>query len=200
LRTRAAAFTFEKEFEVRPHHAEGGGIQHNRAPVVAGLQPNLAIGSFEVPFAAVLHLPDQQEQLGGVLTVGDQPVLGWHGWLVPEPDSPQARNFEGQRLPYRETISAHARQRLLRRAGCMPVKLKMPDKMQVRLTSATELMRASLEPYVSWIEQTIGVPLGETLTVEVDSNPGDAVAAQLLDGLPLTSGLGGRNPRLAKTH
>src|ERR1700694_2300632 len=80
----------------------------------------------------------------------------------------------------------------------MPVKLTMPDKMQVRLTSAAELMRASLEPYLPWIEETIGVTLGETVTVEVDSNPGDAVAAQLLDGLPLTSGLGARTRRWHK--
>jgi hypothetical protein len=74
----------------------------------------------------------------------------------------------------------------------MPVKLNIPDKMQIRLTSAAELMRASLEPYLLWIEQTIGVPLGETVTVEVDSNPGDVIAGQLLDGLPLTSGLSTR--------
>ena len=64
----------------------------------------------------------------------------------------------------------------------MPIKLNVLDKVQIRLTSSVESVRASLEPYRSWIEQTIGVPLGETLTVEVDCNPGDAVAEELLRG------------------
>ena len=73
----------------------------------------------------------------------------------------------------------------------MPIKLNMP--VQIRLTSSVESVRASLEPYVGWIEQTIGVPLGETLTLEVDSNPGDAIAEELLEGLLLPSATKERN-------
>lgn len=68
----------------------------------------------------------------------------------------------------------------------------MPQKLQIRLTSSVELLRASLDPYLPWIEQTIGVPFAQTLTLEVNSNPGDMVAAQLLKGLPLASGLRAR--------
>jgi len=70
---------------------------------------------------------------------------------------------------------------------------KVAGKVQVRLTSAVELIRASLESYLPWIEQAIGVPLAETLTLEVESNPGDAVAEQLLQGIPVVSGTKARN-------
>jgi hypothetical protein len=36
-------------------------------------------------------------------------------------------------------------------------------------------------------------PLGETLTLEVDCNPGDAVAEELLQGLPIVSATKARN-------
>ena len=75
----------------------------------------------------------------------------------------------------------------------MPVKPNMPDKVQVRLTSSVESIRASLEPYLPWIEQVMGVSLDETVTVEVDCNPGDAVAEELLQGLPLVSATKARN-------
>jgi hypothetical protein len=68
----------------------------------------------------------------------------------------------------------------------------MPHKLQIRLTSSVELMHASVEAYLHWIEQTLGVPLSQTLTLEVDSNPGDIVAAQFLTGLPPASGLRAR--------
>ena len=70
---------------------------------------------------------------------------------------------------------------------------KAQGKVQVRLTSATESIRASLEPYMPWIEQAIGVPLAETLTLEEESNPGDAVAQQLLQGIPVVSATRARN-------
>ena len=70
---------------------------------------------------------------------------------------------------------------------------KVAGKVQVRLTSAVELIRASLDSYLPWIEQAIGVPLAETLTLEVESNPGDAVAEQLLQGIPIVSGTKARN-------
>ena len=73
----------------------------------------------------------------------------------------------------------------------MAIKLNTP--VQIRLTSSVESVRASLEPYREWIEQTIGVPLSETLTLEVDSNPGDAVAEELLEGLLLPSATKERN-------
>ena len=63
----------------------------------------------------------------------------------------------------------------------------IPDKLQVRLTSLVESIRASLEPYLPWIEKTIGVPLDQTITLDMDTNPGDAVAAQLLEELALAS-------------
>jgi hypothetical protein len=47
-----------------------------------------------------------------------------------------------------------------------------------------ESIRASLEPYAEWIEQMLDVPLSETLTLDVDCNPADAVAEELLRGLP----------------
>jgi hypothetical protein len=75
----------------------------------------------------------------------------------------------------------------------MPAQLNIPDKVQVRLTYAEESIRASLEPYAAWVEEMVGVPLSETLTLEVDCNPGDAVAEELLRGLPVTSATKVRN-------
>jgi len=77
-------------------------------------------------------------------------------------------------------------------AKLMTIKPDMPQQLQIRLTSSVELMRASLDAYLPWIEQTIGVPFAQTLTLEVNSNPGDMVAEQLLQGLPLTSDLRAR--------
>jgi hypothetical protein len=34
----------------------------------------------------------------------------------------------------------------------MAIKSNFPDRLQVRLTSSVELIRASLEPYLAWIE------------------------------------------------
>ena len=34
----------------------------------------------------------------------------------------------------------------------MAIKSNFPERLQVRLTSSVELIRASLEPYISWIE------------------------------------------------
>ena len=73
----------------------------------------------------------------------------------------------------------------------MTIKLNTP--VQIRLTSSVESVRASLEPYREWIEQMIGVSLSETLTLEVDCNPGDAVAEELLQGLPVASLTKARN-------
>jgi hypothetical protein len=67
------------------------------------------------------------------------------------------------------------------------------NKLQIRLTSAVESVRASVEPHTSWIEEMLGVPLSETLTLEVESNPGDAVAEDLLAGLPVVSATKARN-------
>ena len=75
----------------------------------------------------------------------------------------------------------------------MPIKPNFPDRLQVQLTSSVDLIRASLEPYVGWIEQTMGVPLSETLTLEVDCNPADAVAEELLKGLSVVSATKARN-------
>jgi hypothetical protein len=69
----------------------------------------------------------------------------------------------------------------------------IPAKLQIRLTSSVESILASLEPYRKWIEQTIGVSLEETLTLEVDCNPGDAVAGELLYGLPVVAATKARN-------
>ena len=55
------------------------------------------------------------------------------------------------------------------------------------------IRRASLEPYREWIEQMMGVPLSETLMLEVDCNPGDAVAEELLEGLLLAAATKERN-------
>ena len=75
----------------------------------------------------------------------------------------------------------------------MAIKSKFPDRLQVRLTSSLELIRASLEPYTPWIEEMMGAPLDQTLTLEVDADPGDAVAEDLLQGLPLSAGTKTRN-------
>ncbi len=75
----------------------------------------------------------------------------------------------------------------------MAIKSNFPDRLQVRLTSSVELIRASLEPHMTWIEEMIGVPLDQTLTLEVDADPGDAVAERLLQGLPLSVGTKARN-------
>jgi hypothetical protein len=53
----------------------------------------------------------------------------------------------------------------------MAIKSKFPDRLQLRLTSSVELIRASLEPYMAWIEKMIGAPLDQTLTLEVDAVP-----------------------------
>jgi hypothetical protein len=75
----------------------------------------------------------------------------------------------------------------------MATELQIPDRVQIRLSSAVELIRASLEPYLPWIEETMGVSLGETLILKVESNPGDVVAEQLLPGLVLVSSTKARN-------
>src|ERR1035438_3951912 len=68
----------------------------------------------------------------------------------------------------------------------------MPRKLQIRLTSSVELMRGSVEAYLPWVERTLGVPFAQTLILEVDSNPGDVVAAQFMTGLPPASVLRAR--------
>jgi hypothetical protein len=73
------------------------------------------------------------------------------------------------------------------------MKLKIPDKLQILLTSSVESILASLEPYREWIEQMLDAPLSETLTLEVDCNPGDAVAEELLPGLPIVAATKQRN-------
>jgi hypothetical protein len=75
----------------------------------------------------------------------------------------------------------------------MAIKSNFPDRLQIRLTSSVELIRASLEPYMAWIEEMMGVPLDQTLTLEVDADPGDAIAERLLPGLPLSAGTKSRN-------
>ena len=75
----------------------------------------------------------------------------------------------------------------------MAIKSKFPDRLQLRLTSSVELIRASLEPHMTWIEEVMGVPLDQTLTLEVDADPGDAVAERLLRGLSLSAGTKTRN-------
>ena len=62
----------------------------------------------------------------------------------------------------------------------MPIAQNIFDKVQIRLTSSAESILASLEPYAVWIEQMLDAPLSETLTLEVDCNPADAVAEELL--------------------
>jgi hypothetical protein len=63
----------------------------------------------------------------------------------------------------------------------------MRPTVQVRLSSVFDLVRSTLEPYVPWITKTIGTSLDETLTLEVDTNPGDLVAEELLEGIPVVS-------------
>ena len=70
--------------------------------------------------------------------------------------------------------------------------MKVP-KVQIRLTSAAELILASLDPYAQWIEQMVGVPVSETLTLELDCNPGDVVAEELLPGLAVVAATTERN-------
>ena len=75
----------------------------------------------------------------------------------------------------------------------MTIKSNFPDRLQVRLTSSVELIRASLEPYMAWIEEMMGVPLDQTLTLEVDADPGDTIAERLLPGLSLSVRTKARN-------
>ncbi len=75
----------------------------------------------------------------------------------------------------------------------MAIKSNFPDRLQVRLTSSVDLIRASLEPYIPWIEEMMGVPLDQTLTLEVGGEPGNAVAERLLEGFPLSAGTKTRN-------
>jgi hypothetical protein len=75
----------------------------------------------------------------------------------------------------------------------MPIAPTIPDKLQIRLTSSVESILASLEPYTKWIEQMLDAPLSETLTLEVDCNPGDLVAEELLQGLAIASATKARN-------
>jgi hypothetical protein len=67
------------------------------------------------------------------------------------------------------------------------------DTVQIRLTSSVETILASLQPYAQWMEQMLDAPLSETLTLEVDANPADAVAEELLHGLPVVSATKARN-------
>jgi hypothetical protein len=75
----------------------------------------------------------------------------------------------------------------------MPISPSTPDKVQIRLTSSVESIRASLEPYAKWIEKMLDVPLSETLTLDVDCNPADAVAEELLHGLSIVAATKARN-------
>ena len=75
----------------------------------------------------------------------------------------------------------------------MAITPNIPDKLQIRLTSSTESVLASLQPYAQWIEQMLDAPLSETLTLEVDCNPGDAVAEELLRGLSVVAATKARN-------
>jgi ATPase family associated with various cellular activities (AAA) len=71
--------------------------------------------------------------------------------------------------------------------------IKLNRSLQIRLTSSVETLLLSLGPYRSWIEQMLDAPFSETLTLEVDCNPGDAVAEELLPGLPVVSATMARN-------
>src|ERR1700723_1853458 len=75
----------------------------------------------------------------------------------------------------------------------MPITPTIPAKLQIRLTSAVETILASLAPYAKWIEQMLDAPLSETLTLEVDCNPADLVAEELLQGLPIVAATKARN-------
>jgi hypothetical protein len=71
--------------------------------------------------------------------------------------------------------------------------LDASNKVQIRLTSAVESILASLEPYKGWIEKMLDAPLSESITLEVDCNPADAVAEELLQGLPIVAATKARN-------
>jgi hypothetical protein len=80
----------------------------------------------------------------------------------------------------------------------MAIKLDIPDKVQtdtvqIRLTSSVDSILASLEPDTTWLEQMLDAPLSETLTLEVDCNPGDIVAEEFLQGLFIVSATKARN-------
>jgi hypothetical protein len=75
----------------------------------------------------------------------------------------------------------------------MPMTPRTSDTMQIRLTSAVETILASLTPHAGWIEQMLGAPLSETLTLEVDCNPADTIAEELLQGLPIVAATKDRN-------
>jgi hypothetical protein len=80
----------------------------------------------------------------------------------------------------------------------MAIATNIPDKLQIdtvqiRLTSSVDSILASLAPYAKWIEQMLDAPLSETLTLEVDCNPADAVAEELLRGLPIVAATKARN-------
>jgi len=75
----------------------------------------------------------------------------------------------------------------------MPITPNITDPLQIRLTSSAESILASLAPYAKWIEQMMDAPLSETLTLEVDCNPADAVAEELLHGLPIVAATKARN-------
>src|ERR1700680_1399797 len=75
----------------------------------------------------------------------------------------------------------------------LAIKPNIPAKLQIRLTSSVDSIRASLEPYGKWIEQMLDAPLSETLTLEVECNPADAVAEEILQGLPVVSATKARN-------
>src|ERR1700732_4475379 len=75
----------------------------------------------------------------------------------------------------------------------MAIKPNIPAKLQIRLTSSVDSIRASLEPYEKWIQQMLDAPLSETLTLDVDCNPADAVARELLQGLPGVAATNARN-------
>src|ERR1039458_6533793 len=79
------------------------------------------------------------------------------------------------------------------RKPIMAIDQTIPEKLQIRLTSSIETILASLQPYAKWIEEMLGAPLSETLTLDVDCNPGDLVAQEFLQGLPVTSATKVRN-------
>ncbi len=74
----------------------------------------------------------------------------------------------------------------------MTMKTDNLQKLQVGLTPSVELIRASLEPYLPWIEKTLGINIDQTLTIALGSNPGDIVAERLLKELPLNANLRAR--------
>jgi hypothetical protein len=69
----------------------------------------------------------------------------------------------------------------------MAIGSSSPTKLQIRLTSAVDSVRASLEPYRGWLEKMMAAPLSQTLTLEADCNPADAVAEELLCGLSVVA-------------